>query len=246
MRPSCLVALVALVAAFALCAGCTSLQSSDIKTAGMSAFMRVYADGTGQTTAYAELHAGNNVTDFVDLTSGDVLVATVAGQSQNMARTDFLGGISYQSSFSGHDADGTMYTIALNRSTDVSAPSSTCVLPKPFTITAPTSSSTFSRANSDIVVTYDTTGTQDQMTWSAGGDCIKGSVGGTVSNDSGTFTIAKGTLVPTDTDASTAAMTCQAHISLTRSRVGQLDPHFGSGGKITAEQDRSVTFNSTP
>ncbi len=233
-----------LMAAFAVCAGCTSIQSADIKTAGISAFMRVYADGTGQTTAYAELHVGNNVTDFVDLSAGDALVATVAGQSQNMARTDFLGGISYQSTFSGHDADGTMYTIALNRSSNVSAPSSTCVLPKPFSITAPTSSSTFSRANSDIVVTYDTTGTQDQMTWSAGGDCVKGMVSGTVSGDSGTFTIAKGVLVPTD--ASAAAMSCQAHISLTRSRPGQLDSHFGSGGKITAEQDRSVTFNSTP
>jgi hypothetical protein len=232
------------VAPFVLCAACTSVQSSDIKTAAMSAIMRVSADGTGQTQATAELHVDNNITDFVSLSSGDTLVASVSMQSETMSQANFAGGVSYAANFAGLDGDGTMYTIALNRSNDVSAPSSACILPKPFNITAPTASGTFSRSNDDIVVTYDTMGTEDQMTWSAGGDCIQGMVDGTVAADSGSYTIAKGLLVPTGSSVPT--MTCEAHITLTRSRPRQLDSHFGSGGSITAQQVRTVTFNSTP
>jgi hypothetical protein len=233
-----------LVGAVVLCAACTSVQSADIKTAGMSAFMEVSADGTGQTRATAEIHVDNNATDYVTLSSGDTLVASAGSQSQTMSQNDFLGTVGYLATFTDLDGDGTQYTIALKRTSDVSAPSSTCVMPKPFNITAPTANGTFSRSGADIMVTYDTTGTQDQMTWSAGGDCVKGMVDGTVSGDSGSFTIAKGLLVPTD--ASIQMMTCQAHITLTRSRPGQLDSHFGSGGNITAQQVRTVTFNSTP
>ncbi len=231
-------------APFVLCVACTSLQSADLKTAGMSAYMEVTADGTGQTRVSAELHVDDNVTDYVSLTSGDTLVASAGSQTQTMSQSNFLGTVSYLATFTGLDADGTMYTIALNRTNDVSAPSSTCVLPKPFNITAPTANNTFSRANASIVVTYDTTGTMDEMTWSAGGNCIKGMVDGTVSGDSGSFTIAAGSLVPPD--PSVAAMTCQAQVTLTRSRPGQLDSHFGSGGNITAQQVRTVTFNSSP
>ncbi len=53
--------------AVALSTACTSIQSSSIKTSGMSASMQVVADGTGQTTASATLNVGSNSTDFVDL-----------------------------------------------------------------------------------------------------------------------------------------------------------------------------------
>lgn len=230
-------------ASVVLCAACTSVQSADVKTAGMSAIMQVSADATGATRATAEIHVDNNDTDFVTLSSGDALVVTAGSQSQTMSEIDFAGGVSYQASFSGLDANGTQYTIAFNRTSDVSAPSSTCMLPNPFNITAPTANSTFSRASDNIMVTYDTMGTMDQMNWSAGGDCVQGEVGGTVASDSGTFTVAMGSLVPTNPPV---PATCQAHITLTRSRPGQLDSHFGSGGSITARQVRTVTFNSTP
>jgi hypothetical protein len=233
-----------LIASVVVCAACTSIQSADIKTAGMSAMMQVVADGTGRTAVTAQLNVDNNSTDFVDLSSGDTLVATAGGPSQTMARSDFAGAISYQTSFSGRDAAGTQYVIAFNRTSDVSAPLSTCVMPSPFAITAPTANGTPSRANSDIVVTYNNSGTQDPMTWSAGGDCVKGEVGGSVPGDTGSFTIAKGSLVPNDPTQMT--VTCQAHITLTRERVGQLDSHFGSGGGINAQQVRTVTFSSTP
>jgi len=230
--------------AVALSAACTSIQSSSIKTSGLSASMQVVADGTGQTTASATLNVGSNSTDFVDLSPGDVLVATAGARSQTMSRLDALSVISYRTNFNGLDGDGTQYTIALNRANDVSAPSSVCVMPKPFSITAPTGNGIFSRANSDITVTYDSVGTQDSMSWSVGGDCVKGLVGGSVAGDTGSFTIAKGTLVPVG--GSQSSVSCQAQIKLTRARSGQVDAHFGSGGTFTAIQVRTATFNSTP
>jgi hypothetical protein len=232
------------VVAFVVCASCTTIQSSSLRTSGISAHMQIVGDDTGQTKVSAQFNVDNNSTDFVDLSTGDTVVASVGGQSQPLSRVSFLGTVSYQAAFTGQDADGTLYTIALNRATDVSAPASTCTMPKPFQITAPTSNGSFSRATSDITVTYDTIGTQDSMNWSAGGNCIKGLVGGSVTNDAGSFTIARGTLVPTDPTQST--ITCQAQITLTRERPGNLDPHYGSGGSIVAQQVRTVSFNSTP
>ena len=232
------------VSGVVLIAGCTSLQSSNLKTSGMSAYLRVIGDGTGQTNASAQFNVDNNATDFVDLSSGDSAVAQAGGQTQTMSRNDVLGAITYQSTFSGLDAEGTQYTIALNRASDVSAPSSTVSMPHPFNITAPTSSASFSRTKDAITVTYDNSGSSDQLSWSSNGNCVGGLPGGTVSPDSGSFTIPKGTIV--STDASQASQTCQVTLSLTRVRQGQLDSHYGSGGSIAAEHVRTVTFTSTP
>jgi hypothetical protein len=224
---------------------CTTIQSQDLDTSGMHAIMEVSADGTGQTRVTADIYSGNSITDLVALSGGDQLTATSSGQSVVMHTVMFLGGTSYEADFSGLDTGGTMYKVALSRTRFASAPSSTCTLPDKFTIMAPTSSQSFSRALDDIVLTYTPAGTQDTMTWAAGGDCVRGMVDGTVSNDSGTFTIAKGSLVPINPPPQNPT-TCQAHVTLTRSRPGQLDPHYGYGGTITAKQVRTVTFNSTP
>jgi hypothetical protein len=221
-------------------AGCTDLNSNDLTTAGMSATMTVQGDGTGQTTVTAQFNVDSNGTDFVNLTSGDTAVATVAGQSRTLSETNDLGDIAYQTTFSGEDAEGTLYTVALDRTSDVSAPSSTVTMPAPFTIMAPTSSASLSRGT-DITVTYDSPGTGDTMTWFLSGACISGT-SGTVSNDSGSFVIAHGLLA----EPGGQGGTCQVTLQLTRSRPGQLDPHYGSGGSITAQHVRSVTFNSTP
>ncbi len=219
-------------------AGCTDLSSADLKTAGMSTTMSVTADGTGRTTATAQFNVDSNGTDFVNLSSGDTAVAQVAGVSQTMSESNALGDISYQTSFTGEDQGGTLYTIALDRSSDVSAPSSTCTLPNGFDVTSPTSSGTFSRS-ANLTVTYDNAGTSDTMTWSLYG-CGAGA--GTVTGDSGSFTIAAGTL----SQNGSVQGACQYTLTLTRSRQGEVDPHYGSGGSIVAQQVRTVTFNTTP
>jgi hypothetical protein len=221
---------------------CTDLQSSDLKTAGMSAHINVTADGSGASTSAATLNVDSNITDYVQLTAGDTLVTTVAGQTQTMAATTTLGIITYSAGFTSEDAAGTSYTVALNRSAgNTSAPSSTVTMPAPFTVSAPASSQSFSRANNDITVTYSGSGQPDAMSWTTSGDCIN-LASASISGDPGTFVIAKGTLA---LQGSNQTQNCTVTLTLSRTRVGTLDTAY-YGGAITAAQQRTVTFTSTP
>ena len=224
---------------------CTVTQSQDLETSGMAVSIVVSADGTGGSNVSAKLSTDANALNSIELDSGDLLVVTVGTQSEDMSKQDLLGDISYQASFNGLDATGTSYDIALNRRSGfVSAPASIVTMPTQFNITAPSSSATFSRANDAITVTYDTTATGDPMTWSvSSGSCSSGP-SGTVAGDSGSFTIAKNALIPSD--AQQKNMTCDVTITLKRTRTGTVDSHYGYGGNITATQQRSVTFTSTP
>jgi len=211
----------------------------------MSASIVVSADGTGVSTVSARLSTDANALNSIQLDSGDIFATTVGTQSQDMTMVDLLGDITYQATFNGADASGASYDVALNRRPGfVSAPSSIVTMPQPYNMTAPTSTGTFSRANEDVTVTYDTSGTQDPMTWSVTDGSCASAPSGTVANDSGSFTIAKGSLVSTEANQKTT--TCQVTITLKRTRTGTIDSHFGYGGNITATQGRSVTFTSTP
>lgn len=236
---------VFLFATVAICASaaCTKVESSSIKTAGMSTLMSVSADGTGKTIASVQLLVDNNGTDHIDLSTGDSLSAKTGSQSQSMSRSNFLNIVSYDAEFHGQDSGGTEYTIALARNADVSAPNSKVTLPAPFTIQTPTASATLSRATDDVVVTYGG-GTSDKTSWQASGDCIKSLGPQDLPGDPGTFTIAKGTITPLD--ASKATATCLVSIAISRTRAGQVDPAYGHGGTITAAQSRSITINSKP
>jgi hypothetical protein len=221
---------------------CTSVGSSSLKTSGMSAYIHVSANGTGQTMALASLNVDDSLTDFVDLNTGDSFVASVNGQSQTMSRSDVLNDITYLASFTGQDAENTQYTIALRRTADTSAPSSTCTIPKAFSIRAPVNAAIFSRANDDIVVQYDNAPTTDTLSYDVQGDCVRSSTVAPPAGDSGSFTIAKGSLASTSPSESD----CDVTITLHRSRNGHLDPAYGYGGRIWAEQARSVTVISMP
>jgi hypothetical protein len=231
-----------LIAAVAvLGTACTSVKSTDLETSGMSAHIGVTADGQGNTAVSAELTVDNSLTDFVDLSPGDSFAAKAGGTSQSMTRGDLLGIISYSTSFSGQAAPGTAYTVALSRKApDVSAPSSTCSIPQPFEITSPASGLAYSRGGDGIVVTYSNAGQSDPVSYQLSGPCVN-TAGGTISPDSGSFTIAKSTLV-----ASGGAPSCTVSLTVTRARSGQLDPAYGYGGSITCGQARSITFVSNP
>ena len=231
----------AALAAVAL-VGCTDVSSTDLKTSGITAYFTVTANGTGNTNASAELQVKDSSTiTFVELQSGDQLTATTGGQSKTLEESKTLGVISYNATFTGADAEGTSYTFALQRSADTSASGNTVTLPAPFSITAPTGATlSYSRANDDIVVDYDNAQKSDSMSFTLSGDCIE-IMAGSPPGDTGSFTIAKGSLV----QRQGAATSCQVVLTLMRSRSGTLDPAFGAG-LSTAVQARSFTFTSNP
>jgi hypothetical protein len=218
---------------------CTKVESSSIKTAGMSAQFSITADGSGKSFAVAALFVDDNITDRVDLSAGDVLSASAAGQTATLQRQNVLSILTYDGTLS-VDAPGTVFTIAFTRANDTSAPNSTCTLPDAFTPVAPTGAK--SRASDDVVITYAPSGSSDSMAWKATGDCIAAQSIQAIAGDPGTFTIPKGTLQ----SASMMAGTCNLAIQITRTRNGKLDPAYGHGGTITAIQSRSITFSSTP
>ena len=220
-------------------AACTSVHSDSIKTSGMSAHFTVTAGGDGNTAVTASLWVDDNSTDTVDLTDGDVLTAKASSQSQAMTRDDSLGAISYDASFTGLDAAGTAYTIALTRPTDVSAPSSTCSMPAPFALGTPAAGGTFSRASDAIAITYSPSGGTDPMSLTAIGSCVNYSLS---FPDTGTVTLAKGALV----NASAQQGQCEVTLQITRTRAGQLDHAYGYGGNIACTQVRQVSFTSSP
>jgi hypothetical protein len=224
-------------------AACSDVQSADVKTAGMSAHMSVSADGSGQSTSYAQLNVDTSLTDFVTLSNGDTLVTNVGGQSQTMSRSDVLNDISYSASFSGQASAGEAYTISFNRTSDTSAPMSSCTLPADFSITSPAAGTSFSRGSA-IAVAYGAGGTSDGMSYTVSGGCVNGPKSAGIGGDPGTFTIGSGAIAPVD--ASSASQSCQATLTVIRTRMGQLDPAFGSGGEIQCMQTRTVSFTSTP
>jgi hypothetical protein len=236
----------ALLGSLAASAACTDLASSDITTSGMSATMSITADETGTTTASVQLNVDDNPTAFVTLSAGDSLKATTGSQSQELSETsDLLGDVSYAATFQGAAANGTTYTIALDRQTGQSAPSSTCTLPAPFALSAPLPDATWSRANQDITVSYAPSSGPDAMSWTIAMQCASGiaDYSGTVSGDPGSFVIPKGMLAGT-TGAGPDG-TCTATLTVNRTRPGELDPAF-TGGAIDAVQARALTFQSAP
>jgi hypothetical protein len=144
--------------------------------------------------------------------------------------------------FSGKGDEGTSFTIALTRSKEASAPNTTVTLPAKFNITAPTGSAlSYSRANDDIVVTYDNSGKADEMSYTVDGPCLS-PYSQTLSADTGTFTIAKGSLQLLGQNSETS---CAVTITVLRTRKGTLDSAY-AGGSAYGAQARVIDFTTTP
>jgi hypothetical protein len=231
------------IACCAACAACTSVQSTDLKTAGISAQMALSTtDSTGTTSVNVTLNVDDNATDFVELTPGDTLTAALSGQSETLSESNVAGLISYGTNFS-QVTSGATYTVAFNRPAgNTSAPSSTGAIPAAFEL-GTLSTGSFSRANDTITVTYSGSDPTDPMAWTLEGDCFN-LVQQTLSGDPGTFTIAKGT-VQSNAPSGQQPQSCQATLTLSRTRQGTLDPAYYGGG-VSAQQVRSLTFTSAP
>ena len=226
------------------CSACTAgraVDSTELRTSGIVAQLSVVADGTGQTTVSAALRAYDANLGQVYLNTADTLVASVDATSQPMPESDLPDVISYETRFLGHDAGGTAYNIAFHRAYDVGAPSTTCTLPQPFTLTSPAAGS-LSRASDDIVIDVEGAGgNAEDITYAIAGDCLSGATTGTLHGDGSSTVIPKGTLAPGDPTQSS----CVATLTLTREAPGRLDPAF-DGGSVRAQQTRSISFVSTP
>jgi hypothetical protein len=222
----------------ALLAACGTTESSSLLTTGIAADMSAVTTGDGTTRVTAELFNGSpDQLIFVDLQSGDELVAHTGSQSMTLAKAQLLTIISYEATFGTGD-EGNEFTVDFQRMVDDGAPASTVTLPAPFTIDPIAASSS---RGAPLTITYAPSGTSDPVGWQASGNCI-GVATGAAASDSGSITIPAGTL----TVNTGSATSCVVTVSLTRARAGVLDAHFGKGGEIQGQQVRTTMTTSTP
>jgi hypothetical protein len=223
--------------------GCTDVDSSNLNTSGIRAELTVTARGDGSASASAGLYVQDSTLTFVELQAGDALTATTGDQTKPMEKSELFGVIDYYASFPDADAEGTAFTIAFKRDSDESATGNTATLPAKFNLTAPVGDAlSYSRADDDIVITYDNSGKADDMSYSLVGDCLN-VYGQALDGDPGTITIPKGTL--TLRDATTSPTSCQVTVTVSRTRAGTLDPAFGEG-HMAGVQARTFTFSTMP
>lgn len=187
------------------------------------------------SAAIVVAHDGMQTNVDVALTTNGTLVPLQSDVTltANMQKLMPAMNMHYTTSFATLDP---MYTIALARMTGA-APNSNCTMPATFALQGP-AAGTFSRTKDDIVVTYMPGQTNDPISWSLVGSCLRAIGEQDVTGDSGSFTIGRGGL---DGNGS-----CMAVLTVFRTRKGTLDPAYGKGGNIACRQQRNVTITSAP
>src|SRR5262249_3558367 len=122
------------LALLVLMTACTKVDSQDILTHGMNAQIEARGDSFGNTTVTATLYLGDPINlNFVQLSTGDQLIARNAGASKPMAESSILNITSYSAQFATNAADEE-FEVAFLRTVDNGAPSSTVTIPDPFEI----------------------------------------------------------------------------------------------------------------
>jgi hypothetical protein len=220
-----------------LAAGCGTTESGNLLTRGMSAIMDVKADGAN-TTVTAELFSGTpDQLIFVKLTDGDQLQAFRGPEMEMMIETQIATIVGYSAVFTGND-DTQPFTINFERTVDAGAPTSMATLPPAFTLDAvpPTQS----RAQS-LQISW-SPASADPLAYKVEGSCIQ-TVQNTLPANASALIIPANAIMKMQ--GTNIPDTCTATLTMTRAGSGSLDPGFGKGGSITAEQERTAQFTTT-
>jgi len=221
---------------------CESVESTDVLTSGIWAGYTARATGNGSTLTEASLKVGGELSNtFVNLEEDDTLTVTSGGETKTLVEKNIGDIYWYDETFATEAAD-TEFTFAFTRTVDDGAPASTVSLPAPFDITAPAAAFIVKRGVDALTVTWAPSATDDDMTIALNGDCIE-AVSEAPSDDPGTFTFTADRIV-TKEDKETES--CEGTITVTRRRVGTLDAAFEEGGRVVAEQVRSVSIRLDP
>jgi hypothetical protein len=219
-------------------AGCGVESSSSLLTSGMSAEMTAQSTGDGTAQVTAELYDGEPIQlIFVELGSGDELIAHHGSESQTMEKLQLLTIVEYSASFD-DVADGDSFSVELQRTVDAGAPSSTMTLPPSFDLDPV--AATVSRT-SDLAMSWSPT-SSEPIAWEVSGSCLN-TVDGSFAPDTGSGTIPAAMIQLAQGQMVTS---CQATVSISRTLAGSLDAHFGEGGDAAGVQIRSATFTTTP
>ena len=235
---------VALVSAGSLCAltACKETTSSaNIRTPGISMAVEVVAKSASASTVTATLQVGGPNGTYVILDAPDALFAEADGDRKQMKSVE--DGV-YEAKFS-VAAEDTEFIVALDRENEDDAMDNQGLLPAPFDITS-SFPDPLSRADDDITVTWDPSDKDGDMKLEIEdevGGCIAFDERPNIGGDPGTYVVEKGTLESQDEDM---PETCDATLTLTRSREGSHDSALDSESTFVLTQVRSDVFESAP
>ena len=232
--------------------GCSNTSSENVTTQGIHADIDVVADGSGMTVVTAELEVGSGGLGrtSLELGSGDSLAVMANGIQKAMTEnSSILGQFSYTASFDFDNAD-TMFTVSFSRVGGMSAPGSNVALPDGFLVQSPTASDIY-RTNENIRIVWTPAGTSIVPTINVSLSCtltsgLRMSAFETVSlsSDSGVAALPVAAVMPNGPLDSSRL--CEGSVLLLRWRRGNLDPNYGEGGQITAEQSERAQFFVDP
>ncbi|WP_329001134.1 hypothetical protein OHA18_42720 [Kribbella sp. NBC_00709] len=236
--------IAALVAVLAL-TGCSTVQSKDIRTGGMTANLVVtLPEATDAADVSASLQVGNLT--FVELGDGEKIRASGGGKDVKLKHHRAAGVTDYSNRLDGVVTAGTEITFDLERGGDNdSAPRSTVKLPERVHLVAPAAGTTLSRRR-DIAVRFESEPSQlpSLLTWA--GACIQE---GDLELPPGqtSAVIARGSIkqVTTTPTPGQDISRCEVRLSLTRRTEGTLDPAF-KNGSVTAESESARMITSAP
>jgi hypothetical protein len=233
--------------AAAVCA-CSNTASENVTTEGIRADIDVFSDGAGRTLIDVQLDVGSNGigSTSLELSPGDTLTVTANGIQKTMIEdASILGEFSYEASYD-FDDGGTMFTVSFARNNGINAPNSNVVLPDGFIIQSPTSNDIFGPADS-IPIVWSPSGTSVLPTGQVSLSCFLNSAVMitetnvvTIGADTGVANLPVAAVIPVgllDT-----SRLCEGEVRLSRWRRGNLDPNYGEGGDITAQQIKSQQF----
>lgn len=215
---------------------CADVESGDVLTSGMWANISVTADGGGTSQVATVLKVGGaDSNTYVELTTADVLTATLDGEEQILTEEELGDYHRYVTTFQSDQA-GLPYTIAFTRSVDEGAPESVVELPEPFEMLE-VDVSHFD-ATQDITIEWEPSGSGDFMELSAEGDCIW-PYHQDLEGDTGVAVIEANTLeqIGDELDVS-----CEVTYTVMRWNNGDLDPGYGDGGIATGRQVRERAY----
>jgi len=226
-----------LCAGFLLLSACTeTVDSKDIRTAGIWASITANANSDAATTVKVELRVGGpDSNTYVDLSGGDQIFASGNGKRLEM---EAQGTGTYEIDFNDAAAD-TEFIIDLQRDSDDDAPMSKGLLPGPFSLQVPNMSA--SRAQ-DLTITWSPSGTTDDMTLQLGGTCIFNRTID-IPGDTGSHVITGGTLASINPDK---PETCDVNIEMKRTRKGEADRAYDPASLFVLTQTRTAKFTSAP
>jgi hypothetical protein len=237
---------IAALAVVIVLAGCSTVESKDIRTSGITANYVVTVPETGDVTSVSASYRVGTLT-FVELGDGESVKSSGGGKESTLERHRTAGVTDYSGELDGVVEAGTEITFDLTRGKgDDSAPRSTVKLPERVRLTAPLAGTTYSR-RAAIPVRFDTEPSElpSVLTWA--GDCIQTD---SLELEPGrtSVSIPAGSIRPvtsTPTPGVKTATTCPIDLTLTRRAEGTLDKAF-KNGHITAQSQSVRRISSAP